>query len=360
MPVAPSFDDELGQFEAEALAVRPTIQFREGDMTQAQEHGSAAMADASIRYSAQSFKETFIDGAEGDALTALVDDHYNIQRNPATASTVDVSFTRTGNAAGSTPIGFAIASLFDAAGNTVQFTTNTAITWGASDHGPHVVTATASVLGKAGNVAAGLVTRLIDTPFDTSIVVTNPAVAAGGNEQESDPELRVRARNFWVTLRRGTLAALEFGALQVSTVRVAKATENQSTGEVTLVVADSDGNSNAQMVSDTEAEIENWRAAGSLVAVFGGTQLAVDLTGTMVFRDGSGADASVYAPLVATAMSTRMAKLKQGEIGYLDAIKAAGIAVDPDIIEAILFTAPSANITPTTYQTIRAGTITLT
>jgi hypothetical protein len=62
-----------------------------------------AMADVVLRYAAQAFRDTFIDGAAGDALTALVDDHYNIQRDPATSSAVgDRAFARTSGGAGGT------------------------------------------------------------------------------------------------------------------------------------------------------------------------------------------------------------------------------------------------------------------
>ncbi len=359
MPVAPSFDDLIAQHEGEALSIRPSLQFREGDITLAQEHGGAAMADASIRYAAQAFKETFIDGAEADALTALIDDRYNMQRDAATAAAVDVTFTRTNNPAGQLDAGFVIGSTIDAAGNTVLFTLNTAAIFALNGHGPVTVSATAEVLGRAGNVAAASVTRLIDTPFDASVVVTNASAAAGGNDEESDPELRDRARNFWITLRRGTLGALEFGARVVTSVRVSKATENIH-GDVTLVVSDSDGNSTLQMVSDVETEIENWRAAGCLVSVLGGTQLLVDITAQLVLRANSGADPLVYAPLCEAALVSRLAKFKQGEVGYLDAMKAAAIAVDPDVIEALIFSVPLADVTPTVTQTIRAGAITIT
>lgn len=365
MPVAPSFDDLLAQFEAEAQLVRPSLQFRDGDITVAQQHGAGAMADATIRYAAQGFKQTFIDGAEGDDLTALVDDHLNIQRQAATAAQVDVTFTRTGSAAGTTPSGFTVGSAYDASGNSVTFTTNSPITWGAADHGPHIVTCTAAVLSRAGNVSPATVTRIVDSPLpDTSIACTNATFGAGGNDAESDPELRVRARNFWLTLRRGTLAALEEGALEVPAVRVARATEDITTGYVTLVVADSDGNSTAQMISDVETIEEAWRSAGVNVNVLGGTQLPVNFTATMVFRSGSGANSQIYAPLVQTAVVGRLAKYAQGEIVYLDSLKAAAIAVDPDVIEALLFAlngdgSPFADIAPTVTQTPRSGTITI-
>jgi hypothetical protein len=361
MPVAPSFSDLLAQFEGQALAVRPTILFLDGDMTTAQMHGTGAMADAAIRYSAQGLKSTFLDGAEGDELTALVDDHFNLQRNPATASSVDATFTRTSGGAGFTlPVGYTIGSAYDAAGNTVLYTLSAPITFTAADNGPHTASADASVLGKSGNVGAGTVTRIVSAKPDSTLVVTNASSAGGGNDQESDPDLRVRARNFFLTLRKGTLDALEFGARQVAAVRTVKASEDPTTGLVTVVVGDSDGNSTVQMVSDTETELENWRAAGSIISVVGATQLSIDMTATMVFRDGSGADATVYGPLVSAAIAARMAKLRQGERVYLQAMSSAGIAVDPDVIEAIVFSIPTIDVLPDVNQTPRAGAITLT
>ncbi len=359
MPVAPSFEDLLGQFQAEALAQRASLQFADGDITEAQAHGAGAMADAAIRFNAQAFKETFLDGAEGDALTALVDDRYNIQRSEASPAEVGLTFTRTSSGAGFTyTAGSIVGTEFDDAGNSVIFVLDADVVFPNAGNGPIAGTATAQSNGRNGNAATSTVTRLVDAATDATMAVTNAAAAGGGNDVESDPELRVRARNFWITLRRGTLGALEFGARQVASVRISKAIEDPDTGLVTLVVSDSDGNSTAQMIGDVETEIENWRAASSLVQVIGGQPLSVDVTGTLTVFDG--VDASVLAPLVAAAISARMLKLRQGELLYLDTIKAAGIAVDPDGIEALPLTAPTDTVTPASYQVIRPGTVTIT
>lgn len=358
MPVAPSFDDLVAQFQAEALAQNGELAFNDGDVSEAQAHGAGAMADAAIRLTVQAFKETFIDGAKGDALTALVDDHLNIQRQPATYSQAAVTIARTSGGAGFTlSAGYVLGSTFDEAGNTVLFTLDADVTFGAADNGPHTGNVTAELTGRDGNVAIGAITRFVDPKPDATLTVTNAAVAAGGNAEESDEELRVRARLFWQTLRRGTLAALEFGALQVASVRTVKASEDQDTGEVTVVVADSDGASTAQMVSDTEAELENWRSAGVTVVVLGGTVLEVDVTGVLVVNDG--VDAAALAPLCVAAIEARMRKQRQGEVLYLDSVKAAGIGVDPDAIDALVLSLPAANVTPTVTQTIRPGTVTI-
>lgn len=362
--VAPSFDDLLTQYEAQALAVRPTAQFLEGDITTIHQHGTGAMADAAIRFTIQAFKQTFIDGATGDALTTLVNDHLNIQRQAATAAQAVVTFTRTGGGpSGVLPTGFVVGSAFDATGKTVLFTLDAPVAFGSSDNGPHTGNVTAQVTGRASNVPAGGggvgITRVVGVlPTGwTNLAVTNAGPAAGGNDDESDDELRVRARTFWVTLRRGTLGAIEFGALQVASVRVSRATEDPVSGIVTLVVTDSDGNSTAQMVSDVVAELENWRAAGSVVTIFGGTQLLVNITGTLV--GDTGVNTSVLAPLARAAITARINKQRQGEILYLDSVKSAALSVDPDALDALVLTAPLADVTPAPAQVIRAGIITI-
>lgn len=371
MPVAPSFQDLLTQGQAEAQARRPDLVFAEGDISVAQLHGAAAMADAVVRFAAQLFRETFIDGARGDALTTLVDDHLNVQRDPATAAQVVISLSRP-YAGGAEPggtilAGTTVATDFDAAGRAVQFTTDSNVVFALAELGPKTVTATATITGTDGNVAAGAVSRVIDQPsFDPTFTVTNAAKAAGGNVEESDDQLRARARSFWVTLRRGTLAALEYGAKLVPEVRVAKAIEDVTTGDVTVYVTDADGNSTLQMVSDVTTELENWRCAGSNVVVAGGSQLLLDITISLVVSDGF--DVEAYADAFAQAATTRISKLKVGETLYLDSLIAAVIGVAPDDVMDVEFDAITGtpggalaigDVTPTAIQVIRPGTMTV-
>ncbi len=354
MPVAPSFQDLLDQGQAEALARRGDLLFADGDVSLAQLHAGAAMADANVRHAAQSFAATFIDLAKGDDLTALVDDHLNLQRQAATAAVVTARFARTsGGGAGTIPIGTVVATAQGADGAEVRYATTAAVSVGSGNNGPFDVSATATTTGRESNAAAGTVTRILGTLFDT-FTVTNPAAAAGGNNEESDEQLRVRARAFWQTLRRGTLAALEFGALQVPAVRVARATEDES-GLVFVVVTDEDGNSNAEMLYAVEAELENWRAAGCVVQVAGGTVLLVPIA--VLLRVREGVDITAMAPDIEDAIEGRMAKLIMGDVLYLDQLTAAIINVDPEGIDEVTFTAPTANVTPTRYQVVRVDSI---
>lgn len=361
MPVAPSFDDLLAQFQAQALDIQPLLQFLDGDVTTAQMHGAGAMADACLRFMVQGIRDTFIDGAEGDALTALVDDHMNIQRQPATAAQVTLTFTRTGGGTGGTlAAGFTVATQIDASGASQLYDLDANVVFPNGSNGPITGTATAQSLGRAGNALPGTVTRIISTLPSTllTVVVTNAAVAAGGNDEESDLELRVRARNFWKTLSRGTLASLEQGAKEVASVRVARATEDPSTGLVTLVVSDSDGGSTLQMISDVITELENWRAAGSLVTVLGGEPLLVDVVGQLIGNEG--VDTAVLGVLAAAAITNKMRKQRQGETLYLDSIKAAALAVDPDALDALVLTTPTEDVVPLAHQIIRPNSVTVT
>jgi len=360
MPSAPSFDDVYETGKAEMLSRRADLAINEGDVTDVFLNAGAAMVDLALRFDAQAFKETFLDGAVGDALTALVDDHFGLQREAATSAQVSCAFTRPFDAgaepAGTIALGHVVATEFDANGDEVQFTLDANLVFGLG-----VLTlsgaCTASVAGRAGNVLANKVTRNLDTiAFDSTFTVNNAALAAGGNLKEPHEELRARARAFYGTLRRGTVAALEYGALQVASVRVATVSENASTGIATVTVTDSDGNSTAQMVSDVVTNLELWRAAGSVVVVVGGSVLSQAITVTVDdVRDGF--SVAAHVTLITAAITARMAKLGANETLFLDAIIAAIIAIAPDDIFNVTFTVPTIDVVPTAGQVIRAGAI---
>jgi hypothetical protein len=352
---------------AEAEDRRNDLLFSDGDVSLAQIHAGAAMADAAVRFSAQAFKATFIDLAEGDDLTALVDDHLNLPRQQATAAQVTLAFSRTSaGGAGTIAAGTIVATAIAADGSEQRFAVDNNVGVGAGANGPFTATATAVTDGRAGNVAAAAITRIVDALFDTTFSVTNAAAAGGGNDQESDPQLRQRARTFWSTLRRGTLAALEFGALTVASVRTARAIEDP-TGLVTVLVADEDGNSTAQMVTDVETALEAWRSAGVVVTVIGGTRLPVGVFVYLILRDG--VDLNPLITPVTDAITAQMAKQRQGETLYLYQLVRAILDVDPDGIESAQigldvgslgsYNFTAGDTTPTSAQTIRAGTITV-
>lgn len=369
--VGPSFSDFVAVGQAVEQFYRPDVIPYDGSLVLADLHASAAMADANERMSAMRFRATFLDGASGDDLTVLVNDRYNIQRQDATTAVAVVQFSRsTTLTAGTIPAGTQVATAFGPDGSRIVFTTDidtdTAVAIGQA--GPFSINVTATVSGTAGNVAAGQITVVVDALFDT-FTVTNVGAAAGGNEEESDDSLRARARAFFQTLARGTLAALEFGALTIPSVRIAKASEDALSGIVYLAVSDETGSSNAQMVSDVDGIIDLWRCAGTKVNVVGGVASLVDMAISVVARTGF--DVTAIASDLAAAVTAKINRLKAGEPLYIDSITMAVLAQYPDDLHEVVYTAislagvPSATpddvkiIASSTGIVLRAGTITV-
>lgn len=367
--VAPSFDDLLAVGKAEAQLRRPQLGFRDGDVAEAQLHASAAMSDKCIEVAAKLFRDTFFDGAVGDALTALVDDRVDIQRQGGTKAVATLTFNRGSSGAGGTiTAGTRFGTDFTPDATQAVFTLDADLIIPSGNNGPFTATATALDAGPEGNVAIGTILKILDPLFDSTFSVINFGAAAGGNLEETDAELRQRAKTFYQTLRRGTLAALEEGALTVSSVRVAHAVEDPGTFEVTLVVSDSDGGSTLEMEALVAAEIESWRCAGVPVNVRGGRKVLVSLALKLaVVREGFDADSAVST--VADLITANINGRKGGETVYLDELIAAAIAVAPGDIRDVSFMqilldgvpqSTSNDIVPADVTvTFRAGTITI-
>lgn len=344
---APSFDDYFNLAKAEAQNRQPALTFYEGDISEFLCVSGAAMADHLTGYTAQLFKNTYLDGAVGDDLTTLADDRYGIVRNPALAAFGTVAFSRSSDSAGLGTIaaGTLISTQIDAQGNTLQFTTGADVNFGATDLGPLSVDVTAVNEGSDGNAAANTITKIASVLFDPLLTVTNAATMAGGVDEESDIDLRQRVRDFPVTIRRGTVAALEYGALQVSGVTTSTALTDES-GLVTVYVSDSSGNSNPTMITDVTNELFNWVAAGASYTVVGGSLynppngLAISIS----LNVRAGVDTAAIALTVKQAIVARLALLKIGETCYRAQIQQAALNVDQSILGCTVIT-PSTDVT---------------
>jgi len=186
--------------------------------------GGSAMADAVIGQLVNVCRGQFLDSAEGTDLDRLVLDRYNLVRKPAAPSlgTVVFSTTVANPTAFTIPAGTAIASV-----DGIQFITSVASSFPALNLGPIYVPIRSVLAGFNQQAKIGTITNitstLIGSPGD--LVVTNIVATAGAADVEDDPSLRDRARRFWTTSQRGTLAALENGALKVAGVVKATAIE---------------------------------------------------------------------------------------------------------------------------------------
>jgi len=357
---------------AAATGANSKLAVNEGDVVDFLLSAGAAMADFCDQKRAADHLSTSVDGAEGDDLTELADDHFTTDRQPATAASVTLQFSRPsaggGEPAGTLSAGFEVSTPVDRVGNEVRFVTDADVNFPTSGLGPYTVQATAIVEGPDGNVEdLGKVSRLIDTAFDSSISVTNTTSAAGGNLEETDEELRKRIRDRPLSLRRATKAALESGALEVDEVRVSSASEDTANGTVTVAVSDADGNSNAEMQNNVLIEMENWRAFGIPVGITGGARVLVDMNIQITLREGASL-ANLSTPIIA-AVGGDINKLVQGEFLYDTLWITATKNVAPNLIQDVNLTSLSVGgvaqpigdyLGTASNELLRAGTITVT
>lgn len=363
---APSWQDYFNLGKAESIDRRPELTFDEGDVSEMLVAGAAAMADHLTGYFAGRFRATFVDGASGDDLTVLADDHWSVQRFAPAAATGNVQFTRTtGNGApsGTLSAGFIVATQKDSVtGKEIQYALDADLNWGSGVLGPLTASVSALIPGAASDSATSTVNRLISTPFDSTITVNNPTDAmAGGADAELDSSLRERVRNFPATVRRATLAALEFGALTVDGVAKASAVEptdglGNPLGYVNLYISDASGGSSAPLISSVKTTILQWRAGGVIVNVLGGSLLTQNVT--LVLTARLGVNTQQLAANVTAAVRARVNKLNIGETLSPDIIKQAALNVD-DAILSVNVTNPAVAVVPAANQLIQAGTVTV-
>lgn len=358
MAVAPTFN-ELEQIgRAEQILNRPDLQVQEGDISEMLIKSAAAMADKCIEFAATEFKNTFLDGAAGQALTDLIIDHYNLPRLDPGFAQGTISFTRNSatGPAGTIVAGTVVATQVNADGEDFRFVTDTDLSFALNEQGPKTVTITAQNSGRESNVPTlGNINRIIDSLFDSFTVVNTTAVI-GGTPEESDSAYRQRAREYPSTLRRGTLEALEFGAKTVSGVYSASAFEDSS-GLVTVYVSDIDGNSTAQMIDAVQTELDtNWKAGGTVLTVAGGVPVSVDIDYSITVRPGT--DVTALESLIEAAIEGTMAKFKIGDTLAVSALQAAIMNVNIDRITKATINTPLADTEPAAGEKLVPGTIT--
>lgn len=231
----------------------------------------------------------FLDGADDVDLDRLAFDRYQQTRKGASPAQAVIRVFRASAAAGAgtVPSGTKLTTL-----GGIEYVMVTPATFAALG-----TSATANVRavqgGKATEVGANNIRRFAQPSllFDTTLQVTNDLPAAGGEDAEDDDTFRNRVREFWNTARRGTLAAIAFGALTVDGVVSAQAIEALTpTGlparVVYLYIADSSGLSSVPLAQAVQVALLEYRAAGIAVLVSSSTPLIVDVELDLQFNAG--------------------------------------------------------------------------
>lgn len=256
-------------------------------------NASAAMGEEVSLFLQSALNELNLGIAQGEALDRTIYDLYQLPRKRARASVVLLRLQRSGS------VGFTVGkgSVFGTAtGETFAITTD--VPFATNTLGPFYVRAVCQRAGTAGNVTAGLITKVVSSSADSTLSVTNEEAAAGGRDQETDDEYRARARDFFSTARRGTKEAIEFGALNVDEVFQATAEEvlHPSTGlaasRVQLYATDASGQANTVLASLIREGLDEYRALGVPVSVIPAVPQYVNVIATgLQFEAGANTSA---------------------------------------------------------------------
>ena len=310
--------------------------------------GAAALMGETIsaRFAAN-LRQLFVDTGSNEGLDRVTFDRYQVNRKPANPATVTLTLARPTDVAGAGT--YPQGSRVTTPAGTV-FAINTDAVFGALDLSKKV-DATALVSGPDGNVPAGLLNAFLDSPFDTTLTVTNVLGAAGGTLEENDPEFKARVLDFFPTVRRGVLGAIEFGARAVPGVAVARAIEVVNpdvnalpAGMVQLVVADKDGGTSAVIIQAVKDKQLEFRALGIPVFVTGGTVIFEDVIWDLDFATGVDTQAKTEEVRAVTVASTQF--LNPGEKLLRSSLIASARAVPKVIVNANSLVEPAGDTVP--------------
>jgi uncharacterized phage protein gp47/JayE len=339
----PSFDEIYAIGKAEAQAERPALTFLDGDQTTAVVRGGAAMVDHAIGWMAGEIRKMLYGGAVRDELDAIIMDRQNIPRTPATPARGDVWFQRSGaGSAGTIAAATELQGATDpSTGRKSSYTTDGALSY-PSGAFTLKVTARCSASGKVGNLtppsSSGTALTITTTLSDTSITAFTTGFA-GGNDVETDTNYLFRAVNHFLTERRGTVAALEEGALEAEGVAVAHVVEDRETGLVEVRVADSTGESTLEMTYRAVVALETWRAAGVSAEARGMHAAQLQLT-IYIMEYAPGFSVEAAAPTIIASVTNRCGETPPGQTLTLDTVRTAIIGPYATQITKIAFANP--------------------
>lgn len=332
----PTFAELRQSFEDEARSKDSRLtDWSAGSSLDAVAGGGAVLADEVIGLALARFREVFFSTAEGDALTALAWDRLRLERPAAQAAAVPLTWTRSDTTSAETiPRLTRVKGEVD--GETVTFEV---VSDATLDVGEATIEtrAVCMVEGRSGNVADGVLTEIVDSfTGSENYTVTNAERAVGGMAEATDAQFRTLIAAYWDGLIRGTVAALEAGALQVGGVEFVTVDESNARpedgGYVSVYVGDPDARANGILTDLVEEELVNWRAAGILVIPTASEREEISVSMTIYVREGAdvaGIEAAARAAVVAHSDG-----LAPGATWYTSQAERAALNVSADCLGA--------------------------
>jgi len=347
-PTLPTPDALTNVFEVEVRDRAPYLtDWSEGSALDALAGGAAALGNEVSAVVVDRFKTVFLDTCVEDEIDAWAADHYGdaVPRKAASAAVGEITWQRegvstdgagtvTGDVSGDFIIPAGTTASGTVGGVTVEVASNDSAV--IPDGEPNVtVTATATIAGRAGNVAIDV----IDSTDFEGVTVTNASAFTGGDDEETDARYRARVKAYPQTLRRGTVEALREGALRVGGVTYATVSETfidpADGGYVAVYIGDPDAQASAPLVAAVELELVDWRAAGVRVIVTASVREEVGMVLRLTVR--AGADQAAIRAAVQQAVLAYTNELDPNVPLYTAQIIAAAVSAHVDVRDADLY-----------------------
>ena len=290
----------------------------------------------------------FVGSAQGQQLDRLAADRFGLTRKSAAGSQGTVTFSVPTPSASTFTIPDS-TQLQALDGNQFLTVGNQVFNSGQSSL---VVPIRSALAGSTQNELANQITSLLAgiTGAPAGLTVTNTLATFGAADDESDADFRSRIQSFFVTARRGTLSAIEQGALQVlGCVRASAIEVLDAIGRparlVLLVVADQYTDQFAnysvvppayvtqsqQFTATVFAGLNDYRAAGIYVQVSVAQVVLQSFALSLTFQ--AGADVDVTATIAKAAI-----------VNYTNALS-PGQSWSPANAQLALLAIPGLNIT---------------
>lgn len=342
-----------------ATRIDPAQVDTDGSNSNVQLASEAAMAEEVMRQLALGLKRLTLDGAADDPDEQYLDryawDRYQMRRKGASAALTTLRLSRVSAAAGA---GTNASGFLVRTDTGIQYRALASVAWGAADVGPHDVDAQAVEAGKETQVGAGTLTSFVAQPFDPSITVTNPDPAAGGEPRESNETFANRVRDAFLNARRGTVGAIEQGAVAVQGVVSAKSVEavDESSAPqrfVELFIADSDGLASTALARLVVVSLLEYRCAGIYVRVNTSTPQFESVRLRLRFR--TGVNTLALTEQVRAAVVAFVNSLGAGDDLYVNDLQAVLNRFTPFglIVESDAVVEPVGDVLAEASQTIR-------
>jgi uncharacterized phage protein gp47/JayE len=302
----------------------------------------------------QVYNGSFIESSYGDDLTELVK-ILGTERKPASYSTGKVKFYRetTSSINYYIPSGTSIKTLPDYNGNTYLFETTSDATL-VQNTLEVEVPIRALEPGKDSNVIDNSILIINDPPLGIESVINNEPTTGGENE-ETDEELKDRAKNLLDTKGLGTVNALKNKIANIDGIREVSVLDFErgiGTSDV-LVLGDTLPLTTAKK-EEIEIVIQETKPAGIDVILQEPNLISTDVTVQLFLEVGS--FVSDYISEVTDAINNYVNNLTIGEKLYKNQLERYILNVSDNILD-VNVSIPAGNITPNPKEIIRIGNI---